>query len=237
MTWPRQSVENLVREALLRDLRQRGESVADASAPCEPELLDFVSEADIRRHAGCTEIRVRLGAIVTPLARELAQSLGISIEVGQAPALAASSTKLPILLGADHGGFDAKNALKAFLVEEAGQSVIDCGCNSKDPVDYPDIAHEVARRLAKGEARFGVLLDGAGIGSCMAANRHKGVRAAVLRDPEEASHSRRHNNANLACFRGSSDLLLLLKATLLTFLTTEFEGGRHERRVQRIEVR
>jgi ribose 5-phosphate isomerase B len=197
--------------------------------------MEFVSESDVRiaGTGGCLSVTKQ--AIITPLARETADRLGVELVIADDAKVQQQGAQSVVALGCDHGGFDTKEMLKTFLQAEAALLIQDCGCPDKSPVDYPDVAHAVAQKVARGEASYGVLIDGAGIGSCIAANRHRGVRAAVLRDPTEAEHSRKHNDANVACFRGDIDPLLL-KATLLTFLTTEFEGGRHARRVARIEV-
>jgi RpiB/LacA/LacB family sugar-phosphate isomerase len=138
-----------------------------------------------------------------------------------------------VAIGADHGGFNLKQTLAAYL-KEKGYPVIDCGTHSTESVDYPDFAQAVAIKVANGSAWRGVIIDGAGIGSCMAANKVKGVRAAMCYDHATASNSREHNNANVLTLGAGLIGPNLAKQILDTFLTTEFGGGRHARRVDKI---
>jgi ribose 5-phosphate isomerase B len=140
-----------------------------------------------------------------------------------------------IAAGADHAGFDLKEALVARL-REAGHEVVDVGTTSRESADYPTFAHAVARRVAEGEVDRGVLVCGTGLGMCMAANRHPGVRAADCFTRELAELSRRHNDANVLCLGGR--LLAEDEAWAMTetWLTTAFEGDRHARRVALIEA-
>ena len=139
-----------------------------------------------------------------------------------------------IPIGADHAGFALKERLKQEL-EKLGYQPLDLGTNSADSTDYPDYAHPVASKVERGEARRGVLLCGTGLGMAYAANRHHGVRAAVAWSPEIARLSRSHNDANVlvlpARFVTEAEGLDILR----TWLSTPFEGGRHERRVEKIE--
>lgn len=138
-----------------------------------------------------------------------------------------------VAIGADHGGFQLKETLKGFLAEN-GYSVVDCGTNSTDSVDYPDFARAVAEQVRSGSAWRGIMIDGAGIGSCMAANKVPGVRAAMCYDYATAYNSREHNNANLLTLGAGLIGSSLAKQILGTFLETEFGGGRHARRVEKI---
>ncbi|MCO6415673.1 ribose 5-phosphate isomerase B [Siccirubricoccus sp. KC 17139] len=140
---------------------------------------------------------------------------------------------LTIAIGGDHAGLPLKTILQAALAE-AGHSLLDFGTNSPDSVDYPDFAHKVAEAVEAGSARFGVLVCGTGIGIAIAANRHPGIRAAVLHNTTEARLTRAHNDANVACFGarlvGPEPALDALRS----FLATEFEGGRHARRLAKL---
>ncbi|MDO9120688.1 MAG: ribose 5-phosphate isomerase B [Anaerolineaceae bacterium] len=136
-------------------------------------------------------------------------------------------------MGTDHGGVDLKAALKADLIEQ-GYEVIDCGTNTKEAVDYPDIALAVAQLVASGKAWRGVVIDGAGIGSCMSANKVPGVRAAMCYDISTALNSREHNDANVITLGAGLVGVALAKAILKTWLATEFGGGRHAARVDKI---
>jgi ribose 5-phosphate isomerase B len=136
-------------------------------------------------------------------------------------------------LGTDHGGVDLKAILKQDLID-LGFEVIDCGTHTKDSVDYPDIALKVAELVASGAAWRGVIIDGAGIGSCMAANKVPGVRAALCYDHASAVNSREHNNANVLTLGAGMIGVNLAKQILKTWLATDFGGGRHARRVDKI---
>jgi ribose 5-phosphate isomerase B len=138
-----------------------------------------------------------------------------------------------IAIGGDHGGYRLKDAIRRMLAE-AGFVVRDCGTNSPEAVDYPDIAHAVARLVADGECRWGIMIDGAGIGSCMVANKVPGVRAALCHDLSSARNSREHNHANVLTlgsgFIGESLAIEIVRA----WLGTEWGPGRHAARVEKI---
>jgi len=134
----------------------------------------------------------------------------------------------------DHGGFALKEVLRRAIAEEMGWDVHDCGTHSTDAVDYPDIAAAVAREVASGRAALGIVVDAAGLGSSMAANKVPGVRCAVCHDDVTVVNAREHNDANVLSLgarivnRGAAVRLVRL------FLATPFAGGRHERRVRKI---
>ncbi len=138
-----------------------------------------------------------------------------------------------IAMGADHAGFEQKELLKNYLIEQ-GFTVHDKGCFSEERVDYPDFAKTVSEAVAAGEADFGVLVCGTGIGMAIAANKVDGIRAANVITPEFAQLAREHNNANVVTVSGRFVDLETNKAILDTFLNTEFGGGRHECRVSKI---
>lgn len=138
-----------------------------------------------------------------------------------------------VAIGADHGGFPMKEALKDFL-QEKGYQVNDCGTYSAESVDYPDFAYAVAKKIGNGEAWRGIIIDGAGIGSCMAANKVNGVRAAMCYDYATAVNSRDHNNANVLTLGAGLIGPSLAKQIVETWLNTDFGGGRHARRVDKI---
>ncbi|MFQ5812126.1 MAG: ribose 5-phosphate isomerase B [Anaerolineae bacterium] len=138
-----------------------------------------------------------------------------------------------IALGADHGGFAMKEALKAYL-QELGYAIKDCGTFGSESVDYPDFAYAVAKLVSEGQAWRGIMIDGAGIGSCMAANKVPGVRASLCYDLSTAQNAREHNDANVLTLGGRLIGENLAKAIVKTWLETKFAGGRHERRVNKI---
>ncbi len=141
---------------------------------------------------------------------------------------------LKIAIAADHAGFELKNLVAASL-RNNGYEVIDEGCHAVDSVDYPDYAKEVAKHVASGKVGRGILVCGTGVGMAVTANKVKGVRAAALTDVFSTKMARQHNDLNVLCLgsrvigQGLADLLVD------TFLKTEFEGGRHKRRVEKIE--
>lgn len=145
----------------------------------------------------------------------------------------ATSTAQWIALGADHGGFSLKEDLKTHLIEK-GYAVKDCGTFNSEPVDYPDIAYAVARLVSDGECWRGIIVDGAGIGSCMVANKVPGTRAALCYDLSSARNSREHNDANVLTLGGQLIGAGLARQIVELWLTTEFGGGRHARRVEKI---
>ena len=140
-----------------------------------------------------------------------------------------------ILIAADHAGFDVKELLGE-RARETGHEVTDLGPPNRDAVDYPDFAHDLARALLAGKGDLGVLVCGTGIGMAMAANRHRGVRAAQCHDAFTAEYARRHNNANVLCVGSRTTGPGVAVQILDIFLSTPFEGGRHLRRVEKIEV-
>lgn len=138
-----------------------------------------------------------------------------------------------IAIAADHGGFSMKEDLKPYL-QKQGYLVDDCGTHSSDSVDYPDFAYAVAVKVSSGEAWRGIIIDGAGIGSCMVANKVPGVRAAMCYDHATALNSREHNNANVLTLGAGMIDTTLARQIVLTWLNTKFGGGRHARRVDKI---
>jgi ribose 5-phosphate isomerase B len=143
------------------------------------------------------------------------------------------ATRRRIAIGADHGGFVMKENLIKFL-KEGGYQVDDCGTYSTDSVDYPDFAYAVAIKVSEGKAWRGIIIDGAGIGSCMAANKVLGVRAAMCYDHATAVNSREHNAANVLTLGAGLIGMNLAHQIVRTWLETEFAGGRHSRRVSKI---
>jgi ribose 5-phosphate isomerase B len=138
-----------------------------------------------------------------------------------------------IAIASDHGGVDAKQALITFL-EENGHEPLDLGTNNTDSCDYPDYAAAVAQALQGNKADRGVLVCGTGIGMAMTANRFSDVRAAVVADTFSAAMCREHNNANVICFGARLLAIPAMERFLQVFLETDFAGGRHDRRVAKI---
>ena len=138
-----------------------------------------------------------------------------------------------IVVGADHAGFDLKERLKRRL-EREGYPVLDVGTDGLDSVDYPDFAHAVGQAIETGSARRGVVVCGSGIGVSIAANRHPGVRAALCQSVEAARLSRAHNDANVLALGARLTDPDLAEACLAAFLSTPYEGGRHDRRLAKL---
>lgn len=142
---------------------------------------------------------------------------------------------LPIAIGSDHAGFEVKEQLKK-LIEQHGYSVDDKGTHSADSTDYPDYAHPVANAVEIGTATAGILVCGSGNGVCMTANKHHGVRAALTWNTELAELARQHNNANILCVPARFVDESTAQSMVEAFLKTDFEGGRHQKRVEKIDA-
>ncbi len=139
-----------------------------------------------------------------------------------------------ILIASDHAGFALKHHVIKFLTG-LGHEVRDLGVDSERSVDYPDFAHRLALAVSAGEAERGILICGTGLGMSMAANRHPGIRAALCHDAYTAEMARRHNDANVLCMGGRTTGPAVAEQMTAIFLATPFEGGRHQRRVGKIE--
>ncbi len=146
-----------------------------------------------------------------------------------------SAPEATIAIGADHGGYPLKERL-AFRLKEAGWEVVDCGTDSHEAVDYPDFAHAVAVKVATEECRWGIMIDGAGIGSAMVANKVPGVRASLCYDISSARNAREHNHANVLTLGSGLIGEALAWQIVEAWLSTEWAGGRHARRVAKIDA-
>ena len=140
---------------------------------------------------------------------------------------------MKISIASDHGGFDLKEDLRAWLTGQ-GHEVVDFGCHGKESCDYPDFAGPAARAVASGECERGIVICTTGIGVSMTANKVKGVRCALCADPWSAEMTRRHNDANVLAIGAGVTGPLLARQIVTAFLTHEFEGGRHQRRVDKV---
>jgi ribose 5-phosphate isomerase B len=242
MRYQRDEIEALVRQVVNRTLGESG-------SPVTRPLLD---EESMRRMPTGSSQQVAAGTLITPLARQIAlekrirlvetqeaggegQGTGGRAQVARGRWQAAGEGAKIVALGADHGGYPLKEQLKHF-VAGAGYQVIDCGTNSTAAVDYPDFAYAVARLVADGRAWRGLIIDGAGIGSCMTANKVPGVRAAMCYDQATAVNSREHNNANVLTLGAGLIGPNLAQQIVATWLATEFAGGRHAKRVGKIDA-
>ncbi len=222
-------------------------------------VFKILTQEDIRSMPEESSYEAPAGTVITPSARETALLRKITLSVAgdaaspapipmaaragsagnpaAAPAGGASAgtgdISRTVAIGADHGGLEMKEDLKGYI-GELGYSVVDCGTTGTGSVDYPDFAYAVASLVGGGGASKGIIVDGAGIGSCMAANKVPGVRAAMCYDISSAKNSRAHNNANVLCLGGRLSGPDLGRQITETWLATAFEGGRHAGRVDKI---
>ncbi len=143
--------------------------------------------------------------------------------------------KEKIIIGSDHAGFELKEKCKSYIRNVLGKEIEDIGVYSTDPSDYPDIGHKLAEQIASRKYMTGILICGSGIGMSMVANRHRGVRAALCHDIYTAKYSRLHNDANVLVMGGRVIGEGLAFEMIKTFLETPFEGGRHKRRIEKID--
>lgn len=247
-----------MRQVVARTLgHQEGESANQAGQTLRPPQRPILDEAAVRQMPVGSAQSIAADTLVTPLARQAALERRIQLSVVRGPQApgtggqlagpgeqplpsrdyrSANRDKKVIALGADHGGYHLKEQLKAMLQKaDSDYAVIDCGAYSTEAVDYPDIAYAVAQLVADGRAWRGIVIDGAGIGSCMAANKVPGVRAAMCYDQATAVNSREHNNANVLTLGAGLIGLNLAQQITQTWLATEFGGGRHARRVDKID--
>lgn len=198
-----------------------------------------ISERHVRdaKAEGRSVLAVPENAIVTPLAADTARSLGITLQqathhVADAPP--APATENPVLcIGSDHGGYAMKEEIKKRL-ESKGRTVIDVGTDSPASCDYPDFAYAVASLVAQGKAGKGIMIDGVGVGSAIACNKVTGVRAACGYTEFAAWNARAHNDANVLTLGSRAMGIEVVHRIVDTFLETDFEGGRHQRRVQKM---
>jgi ribose 5-phosphate isomerase B len=192
----------------------------------------LITEQDIRAAATGATLQIHEKALVTPLAADVARERHIHFE---RVTKTGSQTRRKIAIGADHGGFEMKEALKSFL-NELQCDYQDFGTNSLDPVDYPDIAHAVALAVARKTCDLGIMIDGAGIGSCMVANKVPGIRAAMCYDEASARNSREHNGANVLTLGGKAIPAEKMRDIVKVWLSAELTEERHRRRVAKIDA-
>jgi ribose 5-phosphate isomerase B len=192
---------------------------------------------DLEAIATGGQIAVPHGTIITALAREEAERRGITIQVeDNLPRTEGEPVASRVVaLGADHGGYDLKEQLKEFL-RAWGYTPLDLGASSREAVDYPDLAEAVSNAVVRGDAWRGVVIDSAGIGSSIAANKVPGARAALCYDRDTARNSREHNDANILSLGARLISAEAAREILAVWLETPFAGGRHQRRVDKIRA-
>jgi ribose 5-phosphate isomerase B len=210
-----------------------------ASAPQEqPVARDesskmVITEADVRGLEEGARLRIAEGARLTPLAADIVREQ--RIELVRRPSRRGSRAAKAIAVGADHGGYPMKEELKNFLAE-LGHRVRDFGTDSTDAVDYPDFAHAVARAVSERECDLGIIIDGAGVGSAMTANKVPGVRAAACYSVKVAQNSREHNDANVLTLGSGTINSAEMRDIVQAWLSTEISEDRHKKRVAKIEA-
>jgi ribose 5-phosphate isomerase B len=190
-----------------------------------------ITEDDVRGLEEGARLRIAEGARLTPLAADIVRERRIEL-VRRVPRRGSREIKM-VAVGADHGGYKMKEELKTLLAE-LGHRVHDFGTNSQDAVDYPDFAHAVARAVADSQADVGIIIDGAGVGSCMTANKVPGVRAAACYSVAVARNSREHNDANVLTLGSGVITSAEMREIVQAWLSTEISEERHKKRVAKI---
>lgn len=246
----RDRVRALVREVLAK---AAPENVADnepfptptrfvntvSEAPSHPAVTrdesakSVITEDDVRGLEPGAVLRIGEDARLTPLAADIVSERKIEI-VRRASRRGSKASKI-VAVGADHGGFKMKEDLKVVL-SDLGHRVQDFGAYSEEAVDYPDFAHAVAQAVANGSADLGIMIDGAGVGSAMTANKVPGVRAAACYSVEVARNSREHNDANVLTLGSKTINSAQMRDIVTTWLSTEITEERHRKRVAKIDA-
>jgi ribose 5-phosphate isomerase B len=217
---PKHVVVNSLRDKLSREF-DRDES-----------SKSLITEDDLRGLEPESRVRIAQQARLTPLAQDIVNER--QIQLVRKESREALIKVRSVAVGADHGGFPVKEALKLYL-EGLGLSVRDLGTNSTDPVDYPDYAHAVARAVGHNQSDVGIIIDGAGIGSAMTANKVPNVRAAACYSTALAKNSREHNGANVLTLGSGQNSIEEIKQIVKIFLTSEISEDRHKKRVGKID--
>ena len=242
----RDRVRALVRDVLSKAMPAESEaqssntpaSLTSSASPRPTVTRDesaklVITEDDVRDLERDAVLRIAENARLTPLAADIVNDRGIEI-VRRVPRSGSKQQKT-IAVGADHGGYAMKEELKALLTE-LGHRVHDFGTNSESAVDYPDFAHAVACAVADGFADVGIMIDGAGVGSAMTANKVPGVRAAACYSVNVARNSREHNDANVLTLGSKTISSGEMREIVRAWLSTEITEARHRKRVGKIEA-
>jgi ribose 5-phosphate isomerase B len=238
--------------ALVKDVLDRvpAEQVSSTSAPTASRFIDtapkepdagpvsrdesskiVITEDDVRGLEEGAVLRIGETARLTPLAADIVKEK--KIQLVRRTSRRGSKTSKLVAVGADHGGFKMKEELKV-LLEQLGHRVHDFGTNSEEAVDYPDFAHAVARAVADGTSDVGIIIDGAGVGSAITANKVPGVRAAACYSVAVARNSREHNDANVLTLGSKAVSSAEMREIVKAWLGTELSEDRHRRRVAKI---
>jgi ribose 5-phosphate isomerase B len=215
------------------DFAPKNLPTTEAAITRDESSKGVITEDDVRGLEKGAVLRIAEGARLTPLAADIVSERQIEI-VRRVPRRGSKTSKL-VAVGADHGGFPMKEELKTFL-SELGHRVHDFGTNSDAAVDYPDFAHAVARAVAESTAEVGIIIDGAGVGSAITANKVPGVRAAACYSVEVARNSREHNDANVLTLGSKTVNSAQMREIVRAWLATEISEDRHRKRVSKIEA-
>lgn len=220
--------EHVPEHVLVNSLQEKAGNEYDR----DESAKSLITEDDLRGLDEGSRLRVSEGVKFTPLAHDIVQEkkLMLVTKERRGAALRVKS----IAIGADHGGFAIKEQLKNFLTQ-LGLQVRDFGTNSTDAVDYPDFAHAVAKSVGEKHVEAGIIIDGAGIGSAMAANKVPGVRAAACYSTALAKNSREHNGANVLTLGSVQNSFEEIREIVQAFLSVELTEERHKRRVTKID--
>jgi ribose 5-phosphate isomerase B len=247
----RDRVRALVRDVLSKAMPESGEPPSSSRGPAgsspplnvassagvavtrDESAKVVITEDDVRGLERGAVLRIAENARLTPLAADIVNDRGIEI-VRRVPRSGSKQHK-SIAIGADHGGYPMKEELKKFLTE-LGHRVHDFGTNSESAVDYPDFAHAVASAVSDGSAEVGIVIDGAGVGSAMTANKVPGVRAAACYSVEVARNSREHNAANVLTLGSKTITSEQMRDIVRAWLSTELTEERHRKRVGKIDA-
>jgi len=195
-------------------------------------MRQVITESDIPQSG---DLRVLTGALITPSAGDLARTRGVRIvELSERELVGFAAPETTVAIGSDHGGFEMKERLLKPLLTELKLAVWDEGVFDGAAADYPDIVAKVAGRVASGEVARGIIVDGAGIGSAIAANKIPGIRAALCYDKASARNSREHNDANVLTLGGRLLTLSQAEVVVRAWIETPFGGGRHQKRIDKI---
>ena len=223
------SIDRPPEHVVVNSLREKTEREYDRDESSKA----LITEDDLRGLDPGSRIRISETAKFTPLASDIIGEKQIVL-IRKKPRVEGLKVR-SVAVAADHGGYEMKEQLKTFL-EQLGIQVRDFGTNSKDAVDYPDFAHAAARAVANGHVDVGIIVDGAGIGSAMTANKVSGVRAAACYSPALARNSREHNGANVLTLGSGQSSFSDVQEIVRAFVTTEISEERHKRRVAKIDA-
>ncbi|MCA1625928.1 MAG: ribose 5-phosphate isomerase B [Acidobacteria bacterium] len=221
--------ENLPKRVVVNSLKEEIGKEFDR----DESAKSLITEDDLRGLDSGARLRVADNAKFTPLASDIVQEKAINLIKKSSRR---STTKVKtVAVGADHGGFQFKEQLKDFL-SELGLQIRDFGTNSEDAVDYPDFAHAVAKAVSEKQVDVGIIVDGAGIGSAITANKLPNVRAAACYNPALAKNSRQHNGANVLTLGSGQNTFAEIKEIVEVWLAADLTEERHKKRVAKIEA-